>query len=123
MPETRRHLFATTLGALGLFATRALFASANPQVRPEPKAQPYPNGRDPNTDTGLEGPSRINQKGIDHANRDKLRADVSKLYEMVGDFKAQVEKTDANSVLSLSLVKQAQQIEKLAKQIKDLTKG
>jgi hypothetical protein len=32
-------------------------------------------------------------------------------------------RTDANSMLSVSLVKKAQQIEKLAKQIKDLAKG
>jgi hypothetical protein len=34
-----------------------------------------------------------------------------------------VERTDANSILSVSLVKKAQQIEKLAKQIKDLANG
>jgi hypothetical protein len=31
----------------------------------------------------------------------------------------QIEKTDANSTLSVSVIKKAQQIEKLAKQIKD----
>jgi hypothetical protein len=42
---------------------------------------------------------------------------------MVTELKDQVDKTDATSTLSLSVVKKAQQIEKLAKQIKDLAKG
>jgi hypothetical protein len=63
------------------------------------------------------------QKAIDRANQQELRSDVSKLYEMVTDLKEQVEKTDANKTLSLTVVKKAQQIEKLAKQIKELAKG
>ena len=39
------------------------------------------------------------------------------------DIKSEVEKTDASATLSLSLVKKAQEIEKLAKQIKNLAKG
>ncbi len=46
-----------------------------------------------------------------------------KLYEMVSELKEQVDKTDATATLSISIVKKAQQIEKLAKQIKDLAKG
>ena len=42
---------------------------------------------------------------------------------MVAELKEHVEKTYATSVLSLSVVKKAQQIEKLAKRIKGLAKG
>ncbi len=42
---------------------------------------------------------------------------------MVSELKDQIEKTDSSSTLSVSVVKKAQQIEKLAKQIKDLAKG
>jgi hypothetical protein len=48
---------------------------------------------------------------------------VQKLYELVSELKEQIEKTDATSTLSLSVVKKAQQIEKLAKQIKDRAKS
>ena len=41
---------------------------------------------------------------------------------MAADLKTSVEKTDANT-LSVSLVRKAQDIEKLAKQIKNLAKG
>ena len=56
-------------------------------------------------------------------NQKELRANVSKLYDMVVELKEQVEKPNANSTLSLSVMKKAQQIEKLAKQIKNLTRG
>jgi hypothetical protein len=42
---------------------------------------------------------------------------------MVGALKEQVDKSDATSTLSLPVVKKAQQIEKLANQIKDRAKG
>jgi len=37
--------------------------------------------------------------------------------------KTEVEKTDSTSVLSIGMVKKAEEIEKLAKQIKDHAKG
>lgn len=62
-------------------------------------------------------------RAVSLGNQKELREDVSRLYGMVSDLKEQVERTDANSMLSVSLVKKAQQIEKLAKQIRDLAKG
>jgi uncharacterized phage infection (PIP) family protein YhgE len=62
-------------------------------------------------------------KAVALANQKELREDVSRLYGMVSELKEQIERTDAGSMLSVSLVKKAQQIEKLAKQIKDLAKG
>ncbi len=59
----------------------------------------------------------------EQANQKKLRADVAKLLDMASELKQEVEKTDATSTLPLSVVKKAQQIEKLAKQIRDLAKG
>src|SRR6266852_5444331 len=73
--------------------------------------------------TGMDEPSRPDPKAIGRANQKEIRTDVAKLYEMVSELKEQIEKTDATSTLSLSVVKKAQQIEKLAKQIKELAKG
>jgi len=53
----------------------------------------------------------------------EIRTDIRKLYEMVSELKEQIDKTDASSTLSLAVVKKAQEIEKLAKQIKNLAKG
>ncbi len=72
---------------------------------------------------GNDEPSRPDPKAIARANQVTIRTDITKLYEMVSELKEQVDKTDATTTLSISIVKKAQQIEKLAKQIKDLAKG
>jgi hypothetical protein len=126
MTESRRHLLRGLLGATGALAAQPLLAGLQapaPGSGGSPKAKVYPNGRDPNQDRGLETPIRPDPKAVERANQMELRTDVSKLYEMVSDLKNQLEKTDPTATFSLSVVKEAEQIEKLAKQIKRLAHG
>jgi len=126
MPESRRRLLMTFVGAAGILAVRPLLAAWQaPGVRPAPQPRPSPNAPNPNFPPGLNGPQATgpDKKAIDRQNQQEIRADVSKLYEMVSELKDQIDKTDSTSTLSVSVVKKAQQIEKLAKQIKDLAKG
>jgi hypothetical protein len=126
MPKSRRYLLKSLFGAAGVLAVQNLLAGAQapaPGSGGSPKAQPYPNGRDPNQPQGLDEPSRLDPKAVERANEKELRTDVTKLYEMVAELKDQLEKTDANATFSLSIVKKTQQIEKLAKQIKNLAHG
>jgi hypothetical protein len=122
MPESRRHLLTGLVGVAGVFAAEPLLAGLQAPA-PAPKAKVYPNGRDPNVPQGLEEPSTPNPKAIELANQKTLRANIAKLYEMASDLKDQVDKTDPASTLSVTVVKKAQEIEKLAKQIKNLAKG
>ena len=122
MSDSRRRLLMTFVGATGALALKPLFlaAQAHPQPLPSPNAPdrnfPHRVGDpDPTTDT--------DPKAVDKQNQIEIRAEVQKLYDLVSELKEQVEKTDANSTLSVSLVKKAQQIEKLAKQIKDRAKS
>jgi len=48
-----------------------------------------------------------------------LRRDVERLVQLAKDLKDESDKTSETDVLSLSLVKKAEEIEKLAHQIKD----
>lgn len=48
---------------------------------------------------------------------------MQKLYELATELKEHVDKSDASMVLSVSVVKKSQQIEKLAKHVKELAKG
>jgi hypothetical protein len=122
MPNPRRRILMAFAGAAGLLAVRPLFSTLLAQTRPSPQPRPYPNGRDP-SNPGLDEQSSLGPLAIQRANQMEIRKDVSKLYEMVSELKEQVDKTDASATLSLSLVKKAEQIEKLAKQIKQLAKG
>jgi hypothetical protein len=130
MPESRRRLFISFVGAVGVLVFKPLLsawqaAGTHPTPQP-PQPRPSPNAPDANVPYGLKGPqatTSVDQKTIDRAKQQELRSDVSRLYEMVSELKEQVENTNTTSTLSLSVVKKAQQIEKLAKQIKEVAKG
>ena len=49
--------------------------------------------------------------------------DIEKLFDLATQLKTEVEKTDAVTTLSLVMVHRAEEIEKLARQIKDNAKG
>jgi len=121
MPESRRRLLTALVGVAGGFAVEPLLAGLQGPGTP-PKAKVYPNGRNPNRNT-VDDPSQLDPKAIARANQLEIKTDITKLYEMVSELKEQVDKTDATATLSISIVKKAQQIEKRAKQIKDLAKG
>lgn len=122
MTETRRDLLTAFLGAAVVLPARPLLGwlQGTGQVV---KPHPYPNGRDPSAPVNTDEPREINRKALEMERQKELRANVAKLYDMVVDLKEQVERTDANSTLSLPVLKKAEQIEKLAKQIKNLSKG
>lgn len=120
MAESRRRLLITLLGAAGVLTVKPFLHGL--QARSSPQARPYPNGRDPNK-VPMEDPSTLDRKTIEVANQTAIRSDVEKLFEMISELKQQVEKKDSGSVLSLSVVKKAREIEKLAKEVKKLAKG
>lgn len=122
MQESRRCLLTTFVGAAGALAVEPLLAALQSTGGGTPQFHPYPNGRDPNHPEQDER-RVVDQKALELQNQRQLRSDVGKLYELVSDLKEQVEKTDASATFSVSLVKKAQQIEKLAKQIKNLARG
>jgi hypothetical protein len=61
-------------------------------------------------------------KAVDKQNHAELQSDVEKLYALAFELREQIKMTDSTSTMSVTIVKQAQQIEKLAKQIKDRAK-
>ena len=127
MLESRRRLMMTCIGAAGVLASQPLMAAwqGTPAHPAPPQPRPSPNTPNPNFPPGLKGPpvTGPDKKAIDRQNQEEIRTDVTKLYEMVSELKDEVDRTNTNSTLAVSVVKKAQQIEKLAKQIKDLAKG
>jgi hypothetical protein len=122
MVDSRRRLLVTLARAMGVLATSPHLCGLQ-LPRPAREPRPYPDGRDHGIPPGQDDPSVPNRKVIDPQSQKQIREDIARLYEMASELKREVERTDANSTLSVSLVKKAQQIEKLAKQIKELAKG
>jgi hypothetical protein len=63
------------------------------------------------------------EKQMLEENNKDIRKKVERLYELATQLKAEVDKTDSAKVLSLNLVRKAEEIEKLARDIKIRSKG
>jgi hypothetical protein len=82
-----------------------------------------PDGsEDPNNSNSPALPG-ASSKAILEERQKNIKKDVEKLYDLAAELKTEVEKTDSTTVLSLAMLKKAEAIEKLAKQIKDRAKG
>ena len=105
----------------GLVAAFVVLSAA--QKAPQPI--PSPNAPDPNFPSGMNGPGikDPDARTLDRQNQAAVKADVEKLYALVFELREQMKQTDGTSTLSLGVVKKAQQIEKLAKEIKDRAKN
>jgi hypothetical protein len=68
-------------------------------------------------------PAGATKKAVLEQHQKDIKKDIEKLYDLATQLKTEVEKTDATTVLSIGMVKKAEEIEKLAKQIKDRAKG
>ncbi len=91
-----------------------------PQPRQSPNAptnQNAPQGLDP-----VPGSVETDKVSQNAENEKELRANVQRLYILVSELKNEVDKPNANLVLDVSFVKRTQEIEKLAKQIKNRVK-
>jgi hypothetical protein len=111
-------------GAAGVAASVGnIFAAEavqTPQYRPSPNAP-----ENPNAPAGMNGPEIIHPDKNAPANFNQLQIAgmVHQLYKLSGELLDEVDHTDLKATFPLSVVKKAQQIEKLAKQIKDRAKG
>ena len=123
MPETRRTWLVGMAGASVAMTVGRLVSSLEAQaVHPIPS----PNAPNPNYPPGMEGPQATKDgeaKPVDPRKQEEIKADVERMYEIVSELKQQVDVTDARQMLSVGIVKRAQEIEKLAKQIKSLSKS
>jgi hypothetical protein len=118
MPESRRSLLRTLAGAAVVLSAGA---AAGLGQNPFPKSpSPIRHGEEePNPNPNAKSPTKLRLE----ENQKDIRKHIEKLFDLASQLKQQVEKTDATTVLSLAMVKKAEEIEKLARQIKDLAKG
>ena len=67
--------------------------------------------------------ARLDPKLVLQANQKDLHRDVDQLLQLAQELKKEVDKTDGTAVLSLSMLKKADEIQKLAHQIASLAKS
>jgi len=103
------------LGALGLRA----FARSAAQQDAQSPGPPHMRGDDPFPNN----PGKVDPKQVLTKNKTQIHDDVEKLFQLATDLKEEVEKTDFMNVLSLPMIQKTEQIEKLAKQVRTLTRA
>ena len=115
MKESRRR-FVTTVcaAAVPLSILAASLIAPAPVVRSQ---------HDPDVKDDGPTPLKPDPKLVLEENQKNIKKDVEKLYELAGELKAEVEKTDNVQVLSLAMLKKTEDIEKLAKEIRARAKG
>ena len=115
-PSRRRLLLVSVCGAAAFFVRSRAISAQNPVTAPPPR-------REPGDRDEIASPPPGATKALLEQHQKDIKKDVEKLYELASELKTEVDKTDATAVLSLVMLKKAEEIEKLAKQIKDHAKG
>jgi hypothetical protein len=116
MQQSRRAMLRLVPAALTFSAL--VFPAHGQDPFPPSKQHPARPGED---DSSL--PEKPATKAVLEENQKDIKKNVEKLFDLASQLKEQVEKTDSTTTLSLALVKKAEEIEKLARQIKDRAKG
>ena len=96
---------------LGLLLPGAAGLASQGTTRP-----PFP--REPDRE-----PPKHDPRPLLKLNQKDLKKDVERLVQLVEELKKEVDKTDSSEVLSLGLLRKAEEIEKLARHIKTLARG
>ncbi len=115
--ESRRkflNLFLVSGVPLGVMGY-AMYAQES-QTKPPPPRKP--TLKDDDTDE-----PKIDSKAILESNRKDIKKNIERLYQLASELKTEVEKTDSVQVLSVVMVKKAEEIEKLAKGIRSRAIG
>jgi hypothetical protein len=119
-PPTNRRRW---LGRLGIFAAMLALrpaawggAAQNP---PRPRVDDRNAKDEEDQSERLKAASKVALQENDKS----IKKSVEKLFQLASELKAEVDKTDSVQVLSLAMVRKAEEIEKLAKDIKSRAKG
>lgn len=106
-----------TFGAVSLTALCGASEAASQQVPATASGEESPDAKlDPRLD-----PKRT--KIILEQKQKDIKKDIQRLFQLATELKDEIEKTDAVNTLSLPLLKKTDEIERLARQIRDKAKG
>jgi len=126
MDQSRRLVLGNCItGVAALLLAKKVGSAQNPTpTMPTPTTRKRDPGSvdDPENSSGGP-PAGAATKALLEQRQKDIKKDVEKLFDLASELKTEVEKTDATAVLSMAMVKKAEEIEKLAKQIRDHAKG
>ena len=115
IPSRRKFLFAVSVVGVPF---GVLTAAGYPQA-PTPRRPSSPDGKG---ESDSNAPN-FDPKNMLEANQKDIKKNVEKLFQLATELKAEVDKTDEVKVLSVALLKKAEEIEKLAHSIRTRALG
>jgi hypothetical protein len=116
--RTRRTFLAALLFVGILFGATGVWIRGQAPMPIKPGSQEPKQGQDP------DAPPLPNlEKKVLEDNDKDMKKKVERLYELASELKDQVDKTDSTKVLSMDLLKKTEEIEKLARDIRNRSKG
>ena len=119
METGRRSFFSsilvTLVGVMGQFAGQT-------RQGPIPRAPQIPDASGSAAPPDMPVPRR-DPRELLRENQKNLRRDADRLLQLAQELKDEADKTEQTNVLSLSLVHKAEDVEKLARQIKGLARA
>lgn len=122
MRKTPRVMIITIAAAALLLAAGVVKIAAQypPVLPPPPKPAETTNPAEIRTNPQASVAAKRAQL---QQNEKEFREGVERLYHLSGELRDEVQKTPTNDVLSLRMVKRTEEIEKLAKLLKNKAKG
>jgi hypothetical protein len=118
-----RAKFLISTFSLFLFLSGLLFATrASAQTHQSQPQRIDPTMNSPEADAGRERVVRDMAKKANQERQAALKKDTEKLVQLTGELKDYVDKSNEN-MLSLDVVKKAEEIEKLAKSVREKMRG
>jgi hypothetical protein len=124
MDRSRRFALSICFGGMAAFLLEAksVFVQTPTPPVPGPARRRDPRSAEDPTDPAGAPAGPATKTLLEQRQKD-IKKDVEKLFDLASELKTEVEKTDATAVLSMAMVKKTEEIEKLAKQIRDRAKG
>lgn len=118
---------------IGTALTMVAAAAASKAQLPDASQQPIPQQQEPpSARTALsdaenkfpgEPPVRLDPAAIMRANQDKVKKDVGKMADLIQELQKELNENDSKDILSIDVLKKSEEIEKLAKQVRDMVHG
>lgn len=92
------------------------------RAQQDPGSSPQNNAGEKAGEDNSSFPASARKAALEENEKD-IKKKVEKLFQLASELKDEVDKTDSAKVLSLSMLRKAEEIEKLAKDIKSRAKG
>ena len=120
---SRRNVLGLASATVCTLFLRARAASASFQTSDRIDASQSGTSRRDRTEVDPPVPAAASKKALLEQRQKDIKKDIEKLFDLATQLKTEVEKTDAVTTLSMVMVHRAEEIEKLARSIKDNARG